>query len=203
MGTILGGDEKYLSNGLPINELADAVDDAQVAIFYRHSQDKLFRDDKFLRDTILNLFIAGCDTIASGLIWILWLVVKTPRLEAKILYELELIFSKKNNELQCGVGTSQNFGILGNGKIHVLDLNPSGPIIEISAFDTADGVYDVTWSENNENLLVAAIADGSVKLYDLALPRTQNSIRSLHEHTREVHSVDWNPVRRDSFLSSS
>ncbi|KAF9590817.1 hypothetical protein IFM89_038539 [Coptis chinensis] len=160
MGTILGGDEKYLSIGLPVNELADAVDDAQEAIFYRHvipkllwkflrllsvgrerklarawksvdvslgkyisqtrenllrgvetsdllsmhikSQDELFRDDKFLRDAMLNLFIAGRDTIASGLIWFLWLVVKTPRVQAKILYELELIFSKKNNELQCG-----------------------------------------------------------------------------------------------------
>ncbi|KAI3958435.1 hypothetical protein MKW98_011123 [Papaver atlanticum] len=77
-------------------------------------------------------------------------------------------------EHRLAVATSQNFGILGNGRIHVLDINPvpGGPMTEISSFETADGVYDVTWSEENENLLVAAVADGSVKLYDLGLPPT-------------------------------
>lgn len=84
----------------------------------------------------------------------------------------------------------------------MLDLSPAG-ISEFAAFDTADGAYDVTWSEENDNIVLSAIADGSVKIWDLALPPAANPIRSLHEHTREVHSVDYNPVRRDSFLSSS
>ncbi|GAB2301211.1 peroxisomal targeting signal 2 receptor [Dionaea muscipula] len=107
-------------------------------------------------------------------------------------------------ENRLAVATAQNFGILGNGRLHVLDLSPSpSPVTEFAAFDTADGVYDLAWSESHENLLVAAVADGSLKLYDLSLPPQSNPVRSLHEHSREVHSADWNPSRRDSFLSSS
>ncbi|KAK7332043.1 hypothetical protein VNO80_28790 [Phaseolus coccineus] len=108
-------------------------------------------------------------------------------------------------ENRLAVATAQNFGILGNGRLHVLDLSPdpSLPIAELAAYDTADGVYDVAWSESHDSIVIAAVADGSVKLYDLALPPTSNPIRSFQEHTREVHSADYNPVRRDSFLSSS
>ncbi|KAL5151085.1 Peroxisome biogenesis protein 7 [Glycine soja] len=108
-------------------------------------------------------------------------------------------------ENRLAVATAQNFGILGNGRLHVLDLSPepSLPISELVAYDTADGIYDVAWSESHDSIVIAAVADGSVKLYDLALPPTSNPIRSFQEHTREVHSADYNPVRRDSFLSSS
>ncbi|KAI7989692.1 Peroxisome biogenesis protein 7 [Camellia lanceoleosa] len=64
-------------------------------------------------------------------------------------------------------------------------------------------VYDLAWSESHDFLLVAAVADGSVKLYNLSLPPTANPVRSLHEHTCETHSVDYNPVCRDSFITSS
>lgn len=112
-------------------------------------------------------------------------------------------------ESRLAVATAQNFGILGNGRLHVIDLlppssaPPAAPISEIAAFDTADGVYDVAWSESHDSLLVAAVADGSVKLFDVSLPPSANPVRSLHEHAREAQSVDYNPVRRDSFLSSS
>ncbi|KAK1273504.1 Peroxisome biogenesis protein 7 [Acorus gramineus] len=108
-------------------------------------------------------------------------------------------------EHRLAVATAQNFGILGNGRIHVLDLQPSTPpsLSDLLAFNTADAVYDLTWSESNDNLLASAIADGSVKLWDTSLPPHQNPIRSLHEHSREVHSVDWNPTRRDSFITAS
>ncbi|XP_030465503.2 peroxisome biogenesis protein 7 [Syzygium oleosum] len=108
-------------------------------------------------------------------------------------------------EDRLAVATAQNFGILGNGRLHVLSLPPSpaAPISEIASFDTADGVYDLAWSESHDSLLVAAVADGSVKLYDTALPAAGNPLRSLREHTREVQSVDYNPTRRDSFLSAA
>lgn len=107
-------------------------------------------------------------------------------------------------ESRLAVATAQNFGILGNGRIHVLDLSPSAPTLsQFVSYDTADGVYDLSWSESHDSLLVAAIADGSVKIYDTALPPTANPIRSLQEHTREVHSTDYNPTRRDSFITSS
>ncbi|KAI3966972.1 hypothetical protein MKX01_040613 [Papaver californicum] len=56
-------------------------------------------DDKFLRDTMFSLFLAGKDALASGLIWFFWLVSKNPAAEAKILEELKLVYSLKKREL--------------------------------------------------------------------------------------------------------
>ncbi|KAI3869045.1 hypothetical protein MKW92_045629 [Papaver armeniacum] len=56
-------------------------------------------DDKFLRDSMFSLFVAGNDAIESGLIWFFWLVLKTPTAEAKILEELKLLFFSKKREL--------------------------------------------------------------------------------------------------------
>ncbi|KAI3725705.1 hypothetical protein L1987_65497 [Smallanthus sonchifolius] len=49
------------------------------------------QDDKFLRDTILNLMIAGRDTTSSSLTWFLWLVVTHPHVEEKIREEISAI----------------------------------------------------------------------------------------------------------------
>nr|GMD00869.1 alkane hydroxylase MAH1-like [Ipomoea batatas] len=45
-------------------------------------------DDKFLRDTILNLMIAGRDTTSSALTWFIWLVSTHPEVEKNIRDEL-------------------------------------------------------------------------------------------------------------------
>ncbi|XP_061372297.1 alkane hydroxylase MAH1-like [Gastrolobium bilobum] len=45
-------------------------------------------DDKFLRDTAVNLLAAGRDTISAGLSWFFWLVSTHPFVEAKILEEI-------------------------------------------------------------------------------------------------------------------
>ena len=37
-------------------------------------------------------------------------------------------------------------------------------------FDTQDGLYDVAWSELNENQLVAASGDGALRLFDVKFP---------------------------------
>ncbi|XP_031494441.1 peroxisome biogenesis protein 7 [Nymphaea colorata] len=112
-------------------------------------------------------------------------------------------------ESRLAVATAQNFGIVGNGRLHILELSAGPPgaagggIVPTAAFDTADAIYDCAWCEDNDQLLVAAVADGSLKVYDLSLPPQSNPVRSFHEHSREVHAVDWNPVRKDSFLSAS
>ncbi|RZC87208.1 hypothetical protein C5167_042139 [Papaver somniferum] len=56
-------------------------------------------DDEFLRDSMLSLFVAGKDTIASGLIWFFWLVSKTPSVEEKILEELKVLLSSKMGQV--------------------------------------------------------------------------------------------------------
>lgn len=53
-------------------------------------------------------------------------------------------------------------------------------------FDTADGLYDCAWSEENENIVLAASGDGSVKVYDLAAPPMANPLRVFREHKHEV-----------------
>lgn len=42
-------------------------------------------------------------------------------------------------------------------------MGPNG-ISEWRSFDTADGLYDCAWSEENENILVSASGDGSIKV---------------------------------------
>ncbi|XP_076933480.1 alkane hydroxylase MAH1-like [Bidens hawaiensis] len=49
---------------------------------------KFKQDDKFLRDTILNLMIAGRDTTSSSLTWFLWLGVTHPSIIKKIRDEI-------------------------------------------------------------------------------------------------------------------
>ena len=104
----------------------------------------------------------------------------------------------EENKLACA--TSQHFGIVGNGRQFVLDVGERG-IGEVRHFDTQDGVYDCTWSEVNENHLLSATGDGSLKLWDTHAPR--NPLMSFEEHTHEVYSADWNLVTKDLFLSGS
>jgi peroxin-7 len=74
-------------------------------------------------------------------------------------------------------------------------------IISNLRFDTQDSLYDTAWSEAHENQIVVACGDGSVKLFDISL---QNyPVQSWHEHNREVYSVSWNLVSKDTFASSS
>ena len=68
-------------------------------------------------------------------------------------------------------------------------------------FDTNDALYDLAWSEINENQLIVACGDGSLKLFDLGVD--EFPVMNFHEHKRETFSVCWNPVTKDTFVSSS
>ena len=46
-------------------------------------------DEKYIRDTAVNLFAAGNGTISSGLCWFFWLVSTHPIVEAKIIQEIK------------------------------------------------------------------------------------------------------------------
>ncbi|KAK0751135.1 WD40-repeat-containing domain protein [Schizothecium vesticola] len=101
---------------------------------------------------------------------------------------------------RLAVAASANYGLVGNGRLFCLGLSAQGVVVE-KAFDTNDALYDLAWSEINENQLVVATGDGSIKLFDLAVP--DFPVMNFHEHNREVFSVAWNPVSKDNFLSSS
>lgn len=69
-------------------------------------------------------------------------------------------------------------------------------------YDTVEGLYDLSWSESNPNVLVTAAADGGILLFDTKIP--DRPISGWREHQREASCVEWNIVSRDdTFLSSS
>ncbi|KAH0605769.1 uncharacterized protein H6S33_004226 [Morchella sextelata] len=103
-----------------------------------------------------------------------------------------------DSRLACAA--SANFGLVGNGRLYILSLTPTG-IVSEKHFDTQDSLFDVAFSELHENQLAVASGDGSIKLFDTTLD--QFPIASWQEHAREVFSVKWGGVDKSVFCSSS
>ncbi|KAL3482006.1 WD40-repeat-containing domain protein [Aspergillus californicus] len=101
---------------------------------------------------------------------------------------------------RLAVAASSNFGLVGNGRLYILELTANG-IVPAKMFTTQDSLYDLAWSEINENQVLTASGDGSIKLFDYTL--NDFPIQNWKEHNREVFSVGWNLVAKDSFCSSS
>ena len=55
--------------------------------------------------------------------------------------------------------------IPGKGSLRIIDQTASGIGITAGG-DWSDVLYDMTWSENNANILVTACGDGSVLVWD-------------------------------------
>ena len=75
---------------------------------------------------------------------------------------------------RLAVASAANFGLVGNGRLHILNLAPQAgsalPAVSLDKqFPTQDGLYDVAWSEMHENQLVTASGDGSLRLWDITL----------------------------------
>lgn len=119
---------------------------------------------------------------------------------------------------KIAVASAANFGLVGNGRLYVLDITPSGEIVAQYVFDTQDGLFDLAWSEVHENQIVTSSGDGTIKLYDLMAANPASSpssnrpssnsninfpIQLYREHTREVFSVNWNLVQKSLFCSAS
>ncbi|KAJ3130178.1 peroxisomal targeting signal 2 receptor [Nowakowskiella sp. JEL0407] len=102
------------------------------------------------------------------------------------------------DRLACA--SAANYGIVGNGKLWILNTNLQGINLE-RMYDTQDGLFDCAWSEVHENQIVTGSGDGSIKLWDITL--ADFPIRNWHEHQREVFSVNWNLVKKDTFISGS
>ncbi|ELU03607.1 hypothetical protein CAPTEDRAFT_91261 [Capitella teleta] len=98
--------------------------------------------------------------------------------------------------------TSQHFGIAGAGTVFVLDHTPQGLNL-VRAWEWKEGLFDVTWSEANPNILVTGSGDGSLQVWDTDSP-TQEPAKILQEHTKEVYGINWS-LRRDaqSIVSAS
>ncbi|ONK70821.1 uncharacterized protein A4U43_C04F1880 [Asparagus officinalis] len=62
---------------------------------YMEEEDPKATDNKFLRDTTVNLMLAGRDTTGVALTWFFWLLTKNPRVKSKILDELGELLDEK------------------------------------------------------------------------------------------------------------
>jgi len=69
------------------------------------------------------------------------------------------------------VAASANYGLIGNGRLNVLSVDPSlaSGLVPQRQFDTQDGLYDLAWSEGHQNQIVTGSGDGSLKLWDITL----------------------------------
>uniref|UniRef100_A0A8B9P1B2 Peroxin-7 n=1 Tax=Apteryx owenii TaxID=8824 RepID=A0A8B9P1B2_APTOW len=74
----------------------------------------------------------------------------------------------------------------GCGTLVVLEQNEAG-IVLLRSFDWNDGLFDVTWSENNEHVLITSSGDGSLQIWDTA--KTTGPLQVYKEHTQE-----WDPA---------
>ncbi|KAI3915239.1 hypothetical protein MKX01_035498 [Papaver californicum] len=115
MGMIFGRYEKYLYTGVMMKALkmvrenygeyilqkrkdllAGVETDDLLSIYVKALADdssifaSLASKAYYLKDEMLNFFLAGRDTTKSALTWFFWLVSTTPSVEAKILEELNL-----------------------------------------------------------------------------------------------------------------
>lgn len=102
---------------------------------------------------------------------------------------------------KLAVATASNYGLVGNGKLFVLNIEPNGVINNPISWDTQDGLFDLAWSEVHENQVVTANGDGSVKLFDIMVPNFP--VMNFKEHSKEVFSINWNLVDKSNFVSSS
>lgn len=103
------------------------------------------------------------------------------------------------NRLACAA--SQFYGITGCGSLMVLEEVESGAGLRlVRSWDWTDGLFDVSWSEVNEHILVAGGGDGSLQLWDSANHGAPLSV--AREHTQEVYSVDWSQTRGENLIVS-
>ena len=98
------------------------------------------------------------------------------------------------------VSQAQNFGIVGNGWVSVLSVNDNGTINVVQEYATQDACYDAWFNEDNENQILTAGGDSTLKLWDFMHPKP---VASFEEHKQEVFSWEWSHIDKRKFVSSS
>ncbi|XP_067098400.1 peroxisomal biogenesis factor 7 [Osmerus mordax] len=122
--------------------------------------------------------------------------MKTFRYPARHGYAVE-ISPFLPTRLACA--TSQHYGIAGGGTLLVLEQSDTA-IGLVRSLEWTDGLFDVSWSERNEHVLVTGGGDGSLQLWDLG--NQAGLLQVLKEHTQEVYSVDWSQTRDENLVVS-
>jgi peroxin-7 len=67
------------------------------------------------------------------------------------------------------IAQSQNFGVVGSGAVSV--ISTAGPQINlVQQFQTPDSCFDACFSEANQNQVLSAGGNGTLKLFQLGQP---------------------------------
>ncbi|KAI4357341.1 hypothetical protein L6164_001297 [Bauhinia variegata] len=120
-------------------------------------------DDKFLRDTILNIFLAGRDTIGAGLTWFFWLVATHPEVEAKIVEEMrKVIVTKEENWRALSVEELGKLVYLHGAICETLRLYPPAPFEHLYALND-DVLPSGHIVKKNEMVLYSLYSMGRMK----------------------------------------
>ncbi|ONK70830.1 uncharacterized protein A4U43_C04F1970 [Asparagus officinalis] len=94
-------------------------------------EDSKETNDKFLRDTTVNLMLAGRDTTGVALTWLFWLLANNPEVKSKILDELRENSNEKTHDISKMV-------YLHAALCECLRLYPSVPFEHKGAVKTED-----------------------------------------------------------------
>lgn len=94
---------------------------------------------------------------------------------------------------------NQYFGMIGNGKISIIQ-NLGNSLKESQVLNCNSTVFDLAWSESNENHLVSGNGDGTVFLWDLV---SSKPLIALKPHTAEVFSLSWSHIDTSKIVTGS
>ena len=97
------------------------------------------------------------------------------------------------------VASSQYYGIAGNGRVSLLNLQNGHLLTE---FTTRDGCFDVSFSEASDRIIAAACGDGLVRLFDVTILGDRPAA-VLSGHSAEIYSVDFNIFENNLLCSAS
>ncbi|CAL1273922.1 unnamed protein product [Larinioides sclopetarius] len=105
------------------------------------------------------------------------------------------------NKNLVACAASQNYGITGAGRLFILDVNYGKQVTVAGSKDWSDGLFDVTWSEVNPQLVVTSCGDGSIQIWDIYVSPNPVSVYRIHD--KEVFSVEWNPQNSYTYILSA
>ena len=126
---------KELKQNCNKNEINVESDDAHhvdlLTALIREEKDKDSEGDsigdKFLRDSVFNIVVAGRDTITSALTWLFYLIAKHPLVEAMILEEIKENFGHKEKPWVLSVDEVKKLVYLHGAICEALRLFPPIP----------------------------------------------------------------------------
>ncbi|KAB2058387.1 hypothetical protein ES319_A11G232100v1 [Gossypium barbadense] len=109
-------------------------------------------DDKFLRDTILNMMLAGTDTTSSALTWFIWLVSRHPIVENKIIEELQSKLPAEETKKRR-LFNAKGFGLSTRSIMRGIKVISTGTIPAQGTSQTRHTSKWASSSSNHENIV--------------------------------------------------